>query len=216
MSSKSKCRPTSGLSRPPSARVCVASLAINRSGYSSESCPSRRRLNRSVSMNGGEGLHRSVCVKWQAHLITPVSVCDKTVVKLDMETLEECPVCGSSQIGALYHSLDVKITREVFCLERCSNCGFCFTNARPSFEEIGSYYGPTYYAYKKPPVKVWGGARSQSATGKRLLDLGCGAGTMVLRMRTQGHEVFGVDIDDNSISCCHSAGLRVWKAARDI
>lgn len=49
----------------------------------------------------------------------------------------------------------------------------------------------------------------EATEGKQLLDLGCGNGAFLLRARSAGWDVFGVDFDSKAVEAAHSQGLDV-------
>jgi len=58
-----------------------------------------------------------------------------------METLEKCNLCGGQdhRVVERYHRYN-----QDFTLVACEDCGLVFLNPRPTFDEIGQYYGESY------------------------------------------------------------------------
>ena len=50
---------------------------------------------------------------------------------------DQCPVCGSKDISPSFKTKDYMITQEEFSIDKCSSCGFLFTNPVPQEEVIG-------------------------------------------------------------------------------
>jgi SAM-dependent methyltransferase len=96
---------------------------------------------------------------------------------------------------------------------RCRQCELCFTNPRPSAESMGPFYAADYSPHQRCGLtpgqrrrarwwallpRAWragnperrGWPRPRPA---RLLDVGCGGGAFLERMRLQGWEVTGLD-----------------------
>lgn len=61
-----------------------------------------------------------------------------------METTN-CPIC---RCGAyrIFLKAQSENWREEFSICQCDDCGFCFVNPRPSIDEIGRYYPPSYHS----------------------------------------------------------------------
>lgn len=45
-------------------------------------------------------------------------------------------------------------------------------------------------------------------SGKKVLDIGCCAGSHLLDLKSKNHNVYGIDISEKSIEVCHERGLR--------
>ena len=74
--------------------------------------------------------------------------------------------------------IDIKITRERFNVVECSGCSLKYTNPRPDYDEIGPYYGESYYSYRQPNAQKV----ELEPTGKKFLDYGCGVMRLGLRI----------------------------------
>ncbi len=124
-----------------------------------------------------------------------------------METIA-CPLCGSKESSLFVETVDIKNTREQFKVVECSHCSFKYTNPRPTFDEIGKYYGTDYYSYQKPVAQ----SISINTDGKRFLDYGCGAGHVLLQKAELGYHAFGIEIDDTAIKTGKEMGFNIKKA----
>ncbi|MDR0825106.1 MAG: methyltransferase, partial [Prevotella sp.] len=59
-----------------------------------------------------------------------------------------CPVCGSREIAPFLSCADYLTTKEVFDIQKCTTCGFAFTQDFPAEDEIGVYYdAPEYISH---------------------------------------------------------------------
>jgi len=69
---------------------------------------------------------------------------------------------------------------------------------------------PAYYLSFQLPV--WLKDELPSEKNSRILDIGCGFGQMLLRLRDAGYkEIAGIDIGTESVDFCRSQGLKVDK-----
>lgn len=154
-----------------------------------------------------------------------------------------CNLCGSSS-----YSIFIKDARElynglegVFNVVECRECGFKFTNPRPTKETIGYFYPSTagyyktrmpkkmrgikksivlsvlsnYYGYpfKKLPRLLDGGIHLYYRLKRKfdlghiphyvpqgkLLEIGCSWGGYLWQMKELGWDVYGVEINQNSV-----------------
>jgi SAM-dependent methyltransferase len=55
------------------------------------------------------------------------------------------------------------------------------------------------------------GIAREIGTGKKVLDIGCGAGACLLPLRDAGNEVFGVDVSPSALALCRQKGLDVME-----
>lgn len=109
------------------------------------------------------------------------------------------------------------ITKEEFSLQRCSACGFLFTNPVPTAETIGAYYKSEDYVSHSSSKKgiinrlyntvrsyTLGqktkllGELSSGMQGKELLDIGSGTGHFLNAGKNKGYAVLGLEPDDEA------------------
>jgi len=125
-----------------------------------------------------------------------------------------CLLCGSCEWSTL---LELPLFNPAFqglscTVVRCSECGLCFTNPRPSTNTIGQFY-EVYAPHERcgltrcqkqrlmrrsPRLKFWRRRHPQQhglpRHGRgRLLDFGCGGGAFLELMHLQGWHVLGLD-----------------------
>ena len=127
-----------------------------------------------------------------------------------------CPVCDSEKLSPFLDCTDHLASKEIFRVVRCNRCGFALTQDFPCETEIGRYYdAPEYISHSDTHKGIintlYHGARkialrSKSKTvsrwsGKKtgmLLDVGCGTGYFLNRMKKLKWVVTGVEKADNA------------------
>ena len=151
--------------------------------------------------------------------------------KVQMESTD-CPVCGSSGGKPVLLARDNLLGHPgSFRVLRCHMCGLFYLNPRPTLEHIAGYYSGRYAPYLKKPKPL----RRRSGLLKwlrsslyrdsdlrtrirknaldiqpgRILDVGCGAGAMLYRLREIGWETSGVEIDPGAAQAAKHLGLDV-------
>ncbi len=144
----------------------------------------------------------------------------------------DCPVCGNNQGHAVLIARDNLLGhpgtfREVLCPE----CGLLYLNPRPSPAEIARYYAGEYAPYLKRPKPArripriakmfvrlrYHGSDLRTRLKKdafrgqkgRVLDVGCGAGAFLYRLKELGWETCGVEIDPRAVETARKLGLDV-------
>ena len=139
----------------------------------------------------------------------------------DKTMLEEvaCYLCGSTDAVHFTDAWDDLTGKPgTFHFVRCRQCGLVYQNPRIKPEYIGEYYDDEYIAHRKKqdwglmtPLYNWAMGKHDRQKAKlvarytalssssRILDIGCGAGTFLLRMHAlYGAEITGVDFKDLS------------------
>jgi SAM-dependent methyltransferase len=131
----------------------------------------------------------------------------------DFETLNTCVLCESDQLKNIYKTRDRHYgIKGEFTIDKCESCGLVFLNPMPTEKHLTSLYPKTYYAYqdfyeKKPSFiaafykKYLVNIRTKDPkfdTPGRILDLGCGSGLFLYKMKQEGWEVYGVEVNENA------------------
>jgi 2-polyprenyl-3-methyl-5-hydroxy-6-metoxy-1,4-benzoquinol methylase len=99
-----------------------------------------------------------------------------------------CPLCAGRGATTLITPTDLPCR-----VVRCRRCSLAYTNPRPSPASIGALY-PDSYAPHKPRSKASrGGLADVLPAPGRLLDFGCGAGTLLAQLHRRGWQVVGMD-----------------------
>jgi 2-polyprenyl-3-methyl-5-hydroxy-6-metoxy-1,4-benzoquinol methylase len=134
---------------------------------------------------------------------------------IEFERLEDCPICGSSDIKNHIVCKDHLKSNESFALVKCVKCSFVFTNPRPTKETIGFYYdsdkyyshhnsfsiiGMVYSFIKKINLSNKVKLINKIADNKKgkLLDYGCGQGDFLNSVKENGWNITGVEIDNDA------------------
>ncbi len=127
-----------------------------------------------------------------------------------MITIENCPICGSTDHSKERVVKDFMTSKEDFTLLRCNDCQFVFTSPRPSEDEIGRYYeSDEYISHSNKSSGIFDVAykmvRSRAIISKekliskwakhkgRLLDYGCGTGEFLGYSKKSGWDCMGVE-----------------------
>lgn len=127
-----------------------------------------------------------------------------------------CPICDNKEFRDFLSCKDYYATGEKFGLIECCNCGFVATQDFPSEDFIGKYYNvPDYISHsdthKGIVNKLYHIARKIALRSKAktvvkysekkkgmLLDIGCGTGYFLDKMKHKGWIVAGIEKDDEA------------------
>lgn len=134
-----------------------------------------------------------------------------------IEQLNQCPVCSSEKLHTGFlHVKDHTVSGEQFAIDQCKNCGFKFTNPRPTLEQIGHYYQSSDYISHHDDAenlmaKVYNLVRNYTTSQKitlleshtkertpSLLDIGCGAGFFLQQCVQKRWNVSGTEPDPDA------------------
>ena len=137
-----------------------------------------------------------------------------------IKTYDACPVCDSTQLDKHLDVKDWMITQESFIIQKCSTCGFHFTNPIPSEVTIGSYYKSEDYVShsstnKGLVNKLYNLVRTITlerkvslirsyAKGNNVLDIGSGTGHFLNACQLNGLNVQGLEPDVDARSFAKS------------
>ncbi|MBD3639044.1 MAG: class I SAM-dependent methyltransferase [Crocinitomicaceae bacterium] len=133
----------------------------------------------------------------------------------ELQLLEKCPICESTNLENYLTSKDFTFSKEEFSVQKCGDCGFRFTNPIPREDEIGRYYGAdNYMSHATQNTKglmpfVYKRVRNMNlnrklrlvrkySKGKSLLDIGAGNGFFLNACRSEGYAVQGIEPDERA------------------
>lgn len=137
---------------------------------------------------------------------------------------DDCLLCRGKNIRPIYTTRDRHYGIEgLFTLVRCTGCGLICLDHIYSDAELTAMYPADYYAYQIPAVpsklervarKLLGyEARTKDpdfAEPGKLLDIGCGSGSFLLKMKAQGWEVAGIEPNRAAAALAREQGLNVF------
>jgi len=139
-----------------------------------------------------------------------------------MKNMRNCPFCGQEKIEYLFDNHDrIYDNEEAFHICRCSACKLIFVNPQPSPEELERYYPKKEYCSFRAQENFfnrlgrffnlmhykcqdkWYGflflplapflSYTEITRGGKVLDVGCGEGEFLARMKILGMDVYGVE-----------------------
>jgi SAM-dependent methyltransferase len=139
-----------------------------------------------------------------------------------------CCVCGveDAEPVAVGEDFEYRTSPDAFLAVRCNRCGVVYLNPRPSAAAMPRIYPNDYHAFAFEPAEYglvyrvrrrlearrlrrWG--RGLKA-GARVLDVGCGDGVHLDRLRALGDPTWqldGVDADPRAVAAAAKRGLSV-------
>lgn len=130
---------------------------------------------------------------------------------MKISSVTSCPICENTEFSGFLTCSDHYVTKEVFQLNKCNNCGFVFTQDFPSESYIGSYYETSDYISHSNTKKglvnfLYHYARSYMLQRKcnliqevsevkqgTILDYGCGTGFFLNAIRQTGWKTIGIE-----------------------
>jgi len=129
-----------------------------------------------------------------------------------MIEINRCPICDGRTFLPFITTQDYSISREIFPIIRCTNCGLLVTSPRPSNDKLGRYYtSPAYTSHvntaKNIIDKIYFRARQFTlkwklsilentiliSSQKNLLDFGCGTGEFLKVAKSNGWSTMGME-----------------------
>jgi 2-polyprenyl-3-methyl-5-hydroxy-6-metoxy-1,4-benzoquinol methylase len=140
-----------------------------------------------------------------------------------------CNLCGADNTKFRFLVRDRNSKeKSVFNLVECKTCGLVYLNPRPTKEEINEYYPPWYHSRAEKEIvdiektMIWGIPWREAMQKKakpilrhkkegRILDIGCGDGSLLKFMKELGWETHGIDFNEGSANYAREVlGLDVF------
>jgi SAM-dependent methyltransferase len=118
------------------------------------------------------------------------------------------------------HDLTTRTTDAAFRLVRCVRCGLLRLHPQPDAEMLAAAYTSSYAPFARAGLSGWAKGSLERravhrlwrwfAPPRRVLDLGCARGDLLLRIRDTGNrDLVGVEPDDGAARVARARGLDV-------
>lgn len=140
----------------------------------------------------------------------------------DTLTQVRCDLCGSASTTVVLRKRGVLI-QKVFSIVRCDDCGLVYVNPRIRDEDIPKLYDDQYYlgqGFDRTTNYAEGASTilldgvvdtllslPGGVNGKYCLDVGCGNGELVQRVRNEGAIAFGSETATAAKALCEKRGI---------
>jgi SAM-dependent methyltransferase len=152
-------------------------------------------------------------------------------VNLDMLETEyvHCDLCGSTYSVEIFHGRDYRLGYQGrFRFVRCAECGLLYLNPRPTVAAIRRLYESHYADLQLEPDPPQNNGFLRSArqlwhrlnanyteeivarARGRILDVGCGPGKFLVKLRAKGLEVWGQELNRSLRPLHERLGLNVY------
>lgn len=151
-----------------------------------------------------------------------------------------CPLCGADRPRPALRAVDrLHGVKGEYLYVVCGDCGLVYMNPQVAEEDLGAAYPADEYepfqlgdtsrssgrfaSLREVPfvgrflretvsiVAVGDAVAERLPAGSRWLDVGCGGGAYLARIRDRyGHEAIGVDISETAVGAARSSGFTVY------
>ncbi|MBV8882053.1 MAG: class I SAM-dependent methyltransferase [Planctomycetaceae bacterium] len=133
-----------------------------------------------------------------------------------------CGACGADDAFLLFTTPDTRnpSSGEVFPVGRCRRCSHAYVLERPPAAEIGRYYPADYTEHRRTdaPSKRRHSKRHRRvrlSPGQRVLDIGCGSGYDLLRLKDSGAALFGIETNPAAAANARANGITVFQGSAE-
>lgn len=133
---------------------------------------------------------------------------------MSQKNIISCPICSGTSLQTKSKVKDHSISKEIFELTECQNCGFLFTNPQPSGEQLWKYYESENYVSHSKTSKGFINYWYKQLQGLNLklkfdvvkkyvprgtwIDYGAGAGDFVKYVKQHKIEVIGLEPNEKA------------------
>ena len=130
------------------------------------------------------------------------------------KTTESCLVCGSVDIQEAIRLHDHLVSKKLFKIDECGECGFRFISNPPPEHEAGQYYATdeyvehsdsseglinwVYHRARKWMLRYKYNLINSMKRGQNILDIGTGTGYFLHFMKQKGYNVLGLEISEKA------------------
>ncbi len=130
-----------------------------------------------------------------------------------MNKLSQCYLCGAPIIDNFLTAYDRQFPRvEDYNYSKCRSCGLVFMNPLPLPEHLAGFYPGEYSPHQEKPGDMKRKSKRNIFSphgSNRLLEVGCGIGSLLQRHNEIGWKVKGVEINPAACEICRARGLDV-------
>lgn len=134
-----------------------------------------------------------------------------------------CTCCSATALAVLFKASDY-ISEDVFEVIQCRQCGLVMTSPVPDGEATSRYYPDSYFGTSGQRFAGFGEAiirleRERRARAiqrfcpqpGRILDVGCGRGVMLLKLKRKGWECYGSELSEALAQQLEIAGIQTFR-----
>jgi SAM-dependent methyltransferase len=134
-----------------------------------------------------------------------------------------CTCCRATDLATLFQATDY-ISKDCFEIVQCQRCGLVMTSPVPDREAMSRYYPDSYFGASGQRFAGFGEAiirleRERRARAiqrfcpqpGRVLDIGCGRGVMLHKLKRKGWECYGSELSEALTQQLKVAGIQTFR-----
>lgn len=138
----------------------------------------------------------------------------------NLENVIKCNLCSGKNFGVFLPAyIRSKGLTGKYILLKCKNCGLVFLSPQPNWKELTKHYPESYYLESSGNNNSLFSVLMRKfdkmnrgiiiVPGGRLLDVGCGNGDFLSKIKQCGMDVFGIEPGTYGHMICKARGLNV-------